>query len=589
MKHIHALLLSLLTASAGGQAVTNITCTEPLALQAMKGVHSPADYAATNVIDDHQQILCELRTRLSPDSLKSFLQRMEGFYTRHSYSDTVSPNTGIGAARRWAFGKFQEFSAANEDRLIPAYLQFDWPGGLCGDGLGWRNVFAVLPGADTTDHRIVLIEAHLDSRGREDCDATCLAAGMEDNGSGSALVLELARVMSRDTFRHTLVFLLTTAEEQGLIGARAMAQFCVDEAIAIKGVQNNDVVGGILCGETSSPPSCPAEGDVDSLQVRLFSSASLSSPHRGFARTVKMYYQEKMQSQVPVPMTISIMAQEDRTGRGGDHIPFRVKGFRNLRFTSANEHGDASTDSSWYNDRQQTSDDILGVDTDGDLIVDSFFVDFNYLQRNAVINGMSAALLALGPETPTFVVHDEPNGLRVSLNGAPSLAAYRIGVRSTNANLDFDAVYRTTDTSYVIPGLLAGDIYYISVAGIDSAGIMSPFSHESLKGNDADTPAAPTDQLPYGIACAPITVPEVVATMGTLTIVPDPASDIITLVTDQPMGNVVLLDMMGREVVRTRFVASVPITVASLPAGSYSVVLLGTDNSVRAHARFIKN
>ncbi|MBK7268131.1 MAG: hypothetical protein IPI07_00965 [Flavobacteriales bacterium] len=147
MKHIHALLLSLLTASAGGQAVTNITCTEPLALQAMKGVHNPADYAATNVIDDHQQILCELRTRLSPDSLKAFLQRMEGFYTRHSYSDTVSATTGIGAARRWAFGKFQEFSAANEDRLIPAYLQFDWPGALrrwpwlaqCLRGASWRG------------------------------------------------------------------------------------------------------------------------------------------------------------------------------------------------------------------------------------------------------------------------------------------------------------------------------------------------------------------------------------------------------------------------------------------------------------------
>ena len=88
MKHFHTFLLSLCAASASGQAVTNITCTEPLALQAMKGVHNPADYAATNVIDDHQQILCELRTRLSPDSLKAFLQRMEGFYTRHSYSDT---------------------------------------------------------------------------------------------------------------------------------------------------------------------------------------------------------------------------------------------------------------------------------------------------------------------------------------------------------------------------------------------------------------------------------------------------------------------------------------------------------------------
>ena len=429
------------------------------------GDFDPLTYASSTVIDDHADILCALRTDVSTDSLLAHLRSIESFGNRNSHSDTVSSTFGIGAARRWAFAKFQQFSAANEDRLLPAYLQFDMANGPCGDGPGWRNVFAVLPGSDTTDHQVVFIEAHLDSRCADNCDGTCAAAGAEDNGSGTALVLELARVMSRFTFRHSIVFMLTTGEEQGLIGADAMAQYCEDEGVAVKAVLNNDIVGGILCGTTSSAPSCPAEADVDSLQLRIFSSSSSALPHRNLARTVKMFYEEKLMGQVPVPMTISVIGQEDRTGRGGDHIPFRARGYRSIRFTAANEHGDADVDAPGYHDRQHTEDDILGVDTDGDLIVDSLFIDLNYLARNTVINGMSATLLASGPETPTFDLLDEPTGLRVAITNGFGAQEFRIGVRNGSASLDFDAVYRTTATSFLVPGMVAGQGYFVSVVG----------------------------------------------------------------------------------------------------------------------------
>lgn len=491
------------------QSVENMVCTPPIAAQVMKGNYDPSAFAASIPISDHATILCDLRTAISPDSLRAHLEGLTSFHTRHAFSDTLSPDTGIGAARRWAFAKFQAFSSANEGRLIPAYLSFDYTGDPCGvDGFGWRDVLAVLPGADTSTSSIILMEAHMDSRCADPCDNTCLAPGAEDNGSGSALVIELARVMSRWTFDHTIVFMLTTGEEQGLVGAEAMAQWCVDEGVAIKGVQNNDVVGGIWCGATASDPGCEVENEADSLRVRLFSNGSPPRPHRGFARSIKLWYEEKLRNKVPVPMTISVMGLEDRVNRGGDHIPFRQRFFRNVRFTASHEHGDGDPEDTTYHDRQHTDTDIIGVDTDGDLAIDSFFVDFNYLARNAVINGMSAALLALGPEPPAFELLDEPDGLRVAITPESGVSAYRVGVRLTNANLDFDQLYRTTDTSFVVPGQVAGTQRWVSVASIDAEGITSPFSGELVRTSDIDTPPGTVDDLSYGLSCGSIAVPE---------------------------------------------------------------------------------
>ncbi len=506
----------------------------------MKGLYDPATYAAQVPIADHGTILCELRSAVSADSLRSHLETLTSFHTRHSFSDTLSPDTGIGAARRWAFGKFQAFSTANENRLIPGYLSFDYLGDPCGtDGHGWRNVFGVLPGSDVSNLSMVIIEAHLDSRCADACDATCLAHGADDNGSGSALVLELARVMSRYTFDHTIVFLLTTGEEQGLVGATAMAEWCANNNILIKGVQNNDIVGGIYCGSTASEPGCDVEGTVDSLQLRLFSNGSIPRPYRGFARSIKLWYEEKLRPTVPVPMSISIMNVEDRQDRGGDHIPFRERFFRNVRFTSAHEHGNANTADTTYHDRQHTSRDVLGEDTDEDLAIDSFFVDFHYLARNTVINGMSAVLLAAGPEPPDFALLDEPDGVRVAITPVPGAAAYRIGVRTTSTNLDFDALYRTTDTLFLLPGQVAGQSRWVSVATVDTDGITSPFGGELNRVSDADTPPGTVDELPYGLPCEPIGVAEMMDRKGSgvvLSCSPDPFSTNTVIGVDVPAG-----------------------------------------------------
>jgi hypothetical protein len=242
-------------------------------------------------------------------------------------------------------------------------------------------------------------------------------------------------------------------------------------------VLNNDVIGGIICGETSSAPSCPGLNHVDSTQVRLFSNGGFNSKHKQLVRFIKLQYQEELLPMVSVPMMVTVMSAEDRTGRGGDHIPFREKGFAAMRFTSANEHGNAAVGPD-YHDRQHTSDDILGVDTNGDNIVDSFFVDFNYLTRNSIINGVAAAMAAIGPKTPTFDAARSGDDIVVDINDPFNYNSYRVAVR-TETN-DWDTVYTLQGSASGNFTTTSNEQFIVSVASVDSNGIESLFSNEIM-------------------------------------------------------------------------------------------------------------
>jgi len=472
MKRFLYLLIGALSLTAcNAIAQTNILCTNPIAEQVLLGNYDPATYSASTIINQPGIISSGINSQVSPDSLHSYLETLRSFKNRNTGSDTISSTKGIGAARKWAYNKFQQFNIQNENRLITTYLQFDMP--VCGTDRH-KNILAVLPGSDTSDKSIVIMEAHIDSRCADVCDTACLAEGMEDNGSGTALILELARVMSKYTYNHTIVFMLVIGEEQGLIGAEAFADYVQAKGIKVKAVLNNDVIGGIICGQTSSPPSCPGLNNIDSTNVRLFSFANFNSPHKQLARYVKLEYKEMIKPIATVPMDIHIMTPEDRTGRGGDHIPFRQHGYNAIRFTSANEHGDADVSAPGYSDRQHTSADILGVDINNDQVIDNFFVDFDYLARNTVINGNAAAMAAISPQTPiNFTLTSSGNTLILSIT-QPMYNIYRIGVRS-NTN-DWDTVYTFTGTSYSFS--LPNGIYAISVAAVDNNDVESLFSEE---------------------------------------------------------------------------------------------------------------
>lgn len=475
-KHLLAFILATLSGLAAFNQ-TSILITSTEVDNIMKGTYTPSTYQASTVINNPNTISSELLSRISPDSMKAYLFALKSFQNRNSASDTVSTTRGIGAARRWAYNKFLQYSAANENRLRPAYLQFDiGSGSMCGV-TRHRNVIAALPGTQTVDKSVILIQAHFDSRCEGGCDITCNAFGIEDNATGTALVLELARVMSKYSFRNTIVFSLNTGEEQGKYGAEAMARYFNNNSLKLKATNNNDVSGGTFCGFTSSAPSCPSYGHIDSIGLRIFSFGGFNSQHKQWARYIKLQYKEQLLAQVPVAADIRIMTAEDRTGRGGDHQPFRPYGFTAVRFTAANENGDASNGGG-YVDRQHSTRDSLGKDFNSDGIEDSLYVSVTYLARNALVNGNSMAMAALSPDTITVLASVvTSNKVRVQFSGAAS-PGYRIAVRSATNDWDsvFTIVGKTIDTLDVPYG--SNSTFFISAAAMNASGVESLFSSE---------------------------------------------------------------------------------------------------------------
>jgi hypothetical protein len=504
-------MISLTLFGAGlASAQTGMVVTSTEVTNILKGSYTATTYRASTVITDPDIISAGLVSRISPDSLKADLFAMKRFQNRNTFSDTVSAARGIGAARRWVFNKFLQYSNNSENRLRAAYLQFNYSPSSAGCSATSSisrhyDIMAVLPGSQTADKSILVIEGHIDSRNSNNCDVTGNAFGIGDNATGSALVMELARVMSKYTFRNTIVFCVTTGEEQGTVGAQALADYLSNNNILIKAVNNNDVSGGIFCGHTSSAPSCPGYGNIDSIGLRLFSLGSFNSPHKQWARYVKLEYKEQVSSLVNVLTDIQIMTNEDRTGRGGDHQPFRADGYTAIRFTQANEDGDASN-SPGYTDRQHNIRDSLGLDRDGDGIEDTLYVDVDYLARNTLVNGNAVAMVALGPDTTTLIAK-VISANRVAVNFSPAgSASYRVAIRSTTN--DWDSVYtvtRSVDTIIVPYGLNTN--FYISAAAVDISGTESQFSTEYalstqlmiLALTDTTAPLPPSETDYYGI------------------------------------------------------------------------------------------
>jgi len=309
----------------------------------------------------HPTIL-EIVDSVSGPRLEATLRKLESFQTRNTLSETGSATRGIGAARQWIFDQFRSFSPRLEVSF-DSYRVARQGQRIIRD-VELRNVVAVLSGTDPAQKsRRFIISGHYDSVAISDgklAAADSPAPGVNDDGSGTAAVLEAARLLSQHEFPHTLVFVAFAGEEQGLVGSSLLAQKARRENWEIDAVLNNDIVGNSVGGNRR----------VDSHTVRVFSEEPGDSSSRQVARYVKAIGERY----VPA-VTVDMIFRYDRFGRGGDHTSFNLEGFPAVRLTVASEN---------YARQHSVEDTFEGIDLD-------------YLARVARINVASLASLALAP------------------------------------------------------------------------------------------------------------------------------------------------------------------------------------------------
>lgn len=394
---------------------------------------------------------------VSEARLRQIVEKLASFGTRHTLSDTASPTAGIGAARQWIFDELTRTSPKLQVSFDSYRLAVQ---GRILREVELRNVVAVLPGRSP---RRIYVTAHYDTvslgpggqvaavsrpagqpaadaQMRADQDFNTPAPGANDNGSGTALTMELARVLSESglEFDATLVFALWAGEEQGLIGAHAhAARIAADKTTVVEADFNNDIVGNSKGGN----------GVVDAETVRVYSEGPEDSMSRALAR----YVQRRAAIYVP-SHRIRLMARHDRFARGSDHSAFNQRGFPAIVFREANEN---------FGMQHAASDTIDGV-------------DFAYLAQNTRVNVASVSSLALAPPAPRVaanMIGRQPSGYDANLrwNASPGAVSYRIYWRDTWTNDWQHSQTVGNVTEFVLPNVIIDDFVF-GVAAIGANG-----------------------------------------------------------------------------------------------------------------------
>ncbi len=389
-----------------------------------------------------------LLNEISVERLATTIDTLAGFGTRHTLSQTDSPTAGIGAARQWIFDRFR----STGPRLQVSFDTYRVaPQGRITREVELRNVVAVLPGRSA---RRIYVSGHYDTVARPEGsnrfeweNADLPAPGANDDGSGTALVLELARVFGASDveFDATLVFIAFAGEEEGLIGATLHATRAAEEKVPIDAMFNNDIVGGVIGGD----------GSADSRSVRVFSEGPADSPSRQLARHIR----DVAARYVP-GHEVRLVARADRFGRGGDHTAFNQRGYPGVRFTESREN---------YGRQHTVADTPAGVSAE-------------YLARNARVNAAGIASLALAPASPLVMSDRGRPMLRRGTTGydatltwreVPGATAYRIVWRRGWAlDWEFERIVPGGTTELTLPSVSIDD-YIFGVAAVDQAGLSS--------------------------------------------------------------------------------------------------------------------
>jgi len=423
---------------------------------------------AQNIINRDEKITSMI-SQISAENLEKYVRKLVSFETRHSLSTRTNQEKGIGAACNWVKSQFESFAKVSDGRLIVKLDSFfvEPDGRRITRKVLMTNPMAILKGTDPNDNRVFIVGGHIDSRATEANDSTSTAPGANDDASGVAAVIELARVMSKYEFPVTIIFVAFSGEEQGLYGATHLAKKAKEENWNLVAMLNNDMIGNSFSNETFLK---------DNMQVRVFSEGvpfyetdemknlrqSTNQENDSRSRQLARYIKEIGERYVD-QLEIKLVYRNDRFLRGGDHTPFNRQGFTAIRFCEMNEN---------YDHQHQNIRKENGIQY-GDL---PEFVDYEYARKITAVNLAVLANLAFAPAQPQnvgIVVKEVTNKstLKWEKPVGKNPKGYFVLLRETFQPFWQKKIY-TEQTEITVP--YSKDNYFFAVQSVDENG------HESL-------------------------------------------------------------------------------------------------------------
>jgi hypothetical protein len=440
--------------------------------------------AGTPVPAPPMPLLQSIADDVRAEQLRITIAKLVSFGTRHTMSDTQSNTRGIGAARRWVKSRFGEIN-----RHCNGCLQIETPEqSVTGERIpaptAIVDVLAIQRGTGDPD-RVIVISGHVDSRVRDVMDAKSDAPGADDDGSGTAAVLEAARVLSKHKFHATLVYAVLSGEEQGLYGGKLLAQYARDHHWSVEAALNNDIIGNTV-GTNSIKDAAHvrvfSEGTrstetPEEATRRRYNGGEVDSPSRNLARFVSVLAASYLKD-----FSVRMVYRTDRYSRGGDQIPMLAAGYPAVRFTEAienytREHEDVRIENDVH------YGDALDV------------IDFAYLAQVARLNAVTMAALAMAPAPPTQVKTEGAVSMdtTVSWSAIPGAAAYRVWWRDTTAPYWSDSRLVTGATSQLLKDVNIDD-WFFGVSSVSTEGYESPIEFPGPAGAFSAVPNAAPDK-----------------------------------------------------------------------------------------------
>ncbi len=416
---------------------------------------------------------------IDPDRIKATILKLVSFGTRHTASSQTDPNRGIGAATDWVFGQLQSSAAASGGRMTVQRQTFTQPvASNIPVPTTITNVIATLKGTASPE-RFYVITGHLDSRVTDVLNFTSDAPGADDDGSGVAVVLELARVFATRQFPGTLVFATVAGEEQGLYGSAFMARQMAAAGDDVQGMFSNDIVGASRAWDGTRPDPHTVRLFVEGIPTavtpaQIATMQSVGGENDGVTHQLARFVTDVAPFEL-TGMNIRVIWRRDRYLRGSDHISFQQQGWPAARLTEPREN---------FNHEHRDVEVINGVQF-GDL---PQFVDYDYTARVAKVNGAALWALATNPSTPkNLQIHTAPpagfsgiNTTTLSWDANPEsgLAGYEVVMRETTSPNWTSAVGVGNVTTTTLN--ISKDNVQFGVRAVDRAGHRSPVAFPAV-------------------------------------------------------------------------------------------------------------